>query len=541
MRQGGILTQMPGTRRFLVLSLLALAASLGARGALPYRFLVVIGDQWADPASHVLEPGGEFQALVALLKTWGLPFEILRLDQQLADRYHLLERDGGARYGTLILTADPAALRGKDFSVIAELVREHGAGLVLLGNSVTEPALAELAGLEYESEFRLPYGLSFEGESFITRGLAGREQEFGEGGEIPGSKVMAREAKTLVRRGHLPFLTVREPVGNGRVAWLGAHRGSAQLVRQIVRDLLKRTLVWAQGYALYKEYPYTMMLFVDDFGTSDRTYLPYWHYRTLNQQDIRRNIIEPLRRHNAVLMQNVLTGFVDRQARRVVSPWIVQRVDELDKETFHDYLSARRGLDEGLRLGVFEIQSHGYTHMLPDLESPPGPFWDAPLDGAATLGFDYEFRDALRNREVPAITQQFLLARSLEYIREDFGTSPLFVIAGGGQFSASSANHSRPIAAQMGFGLGNFRGPDFLSHKLVVPLHPIVGFGGWSHERRLTFKDIPWTIDGPYFLTFHDRDVSLDPGSLARRLELSPGLGRRSVRGRLPGEFAHGR
>lgn len=186
------------------------------------------------------------------------------------------------------------------------------------------------------------------------------------------------------------------------------------------------------------------------------------------------------------------------------------------------------------------------------------------------------------------------------------------MIAGGGQFSTSYANHSRRIAAQMGFGLGNFRGPDFLSHKLVVPLHPIVGFGGWSHERKLTFKDIPWTIDGPYFLTFHDRDVSLDPGSLARLLddlgsqvrymsaneytaylhagirgdpseplaflleydehycryfathpsswtlhvadrlrqpgepekrllELSPGLGRRSVRGRLPGESTHGR
>jgi hypothetical protein len=45
--------------------------------------------------------------------------------------------------------------------------------------------------------------------------------------------------------------------------------------------------VWAIGYALYAEYQKSILLFMDDFGISDRTYLPYWHYRTLNLVMIR--------------------------------------------------------------------------------------------------------------------------------------------------------------------------------------------------------------------------------------------------------------
>jgi hypothetical protein len=63
---------------------------------------LVATNQWEDPASFLIERSGEFQITAALLKSWGLPFDIMRLDQQLLDRYHLLERDGSPRYGTII-------------------------------------------------------------------------------------------------------------------------------------------------------------------------------------------------------------------------------------------------------------------------------------------------------------------------------------------------------------------------------------------------------------------------------------------------------
>src|ERR1041384_172138 len=94
--------------------LLFLALACAASAAPPYRFLLVIGNQWDDDASVLIERSGEFQILAALLKTWGLPFEILRLDQQRLDRYHLLERDGTPRHGTLIWDAGADQLKGKN-------------------------------------------------------------------------------------------------------------------------------------------------------------------------------------------------------------------------------------------------------------------------------------------------------------------------------------------------------------------------------------------------------------------------------------------
>jgi hypothetical protein len=190
-----------------------------------------------------------------------------------------------------------------------------------------------------------------------------------------------------------------------------------------------------------------------------------------------------------------------------------------------DYVSAKRGLDAGQSEGVFEIQSHGYTHMLPDLESPPGPFWDAPMDGAGTLGFDEEFGDSLRKKDVPAITQRFLMERGLEYIRQDFGAVPLFVINGGGGKSLAYPHHSARLAAEMGFGLGNFNAVWYLGKDVALAIGQVARNGGWAHNRQLAGKDIPWTIDAPYFLVFHDRDISID-GTAADRLltNLGPGI-----------------
>ncbi len=504
----------------VALLLAAVALDLPAAGRLPYRFLLVIGDQWKDPSSKLVEAGGEFPVVVGLLKTWGLPFDILRLDQQRFDRYYVLDREGRPRYGTIIWDAGPGAADRKDMGLLTSMVRDYGLGLVSLGDTVAIPEVAAAAGLEYRGQYRLSDGLTISTGHFITRGLEGRDKEFpaADGGYLPGSNVEARDSTVLARRGRLPFLTVR-----GRTVWLGADRASVQIGRQIVRDLFKRALVHAQGYAVYAEYPKSVLLFMDDFGTSDRTYLPYWHYRTLDENTIRKGLIEPLKRHGAVLMEDIVSGYVDRKNRRITSPWVQQATDEIDGRTLHDYVSAKRGLDAGLREGVFEIQCHGYTHMLPDLESAPGPFWDAPMDGAGTLGWDEEFGDQLRGKDVPAITQRFLMERGIEYIRRDFGVVPLFVINGGSGKSLSYPHHSARLAAEMGFGLGHFNAVWYLGRDMALGMTQIAHNASWAHDRAL--PDIQWTVDAPQFLIFHDRDVSVDINAAERLLTgLGPGI-----------------
>ena len=52
----------------------------------PYRVLVIIGDQWTDPMSYHIDPsrveGTDFLDVVNMLKIWGVPFDVLRLDEQ---------------------------------------------------------------------------------------------------------------------------------------------------------------------------------------------------------------------------------------------------------------------------------------------------------------------------------------------------------------------------------------------------------------------------------------------------------------------------
>src|SRR4030042_5671284 len=122
----------------LLCTFIPIQAEKGA--SLPYRFLLVISSQWEDPASYVIENTDEFQVVVCLLKNWGIPFDILRLDQQNLDRYHMLDRNGNPRYGSIIWDADPEGLEGKDPGLLASLVRDNGVGLVVLGNTVSPKA-----------------------------------------------------------------------------------------------------------------------------------------------------------------------------------------------------------------------------------------------------------------------------------------------------------------------------------------------------------------------------------------------------------------
>jgi hypothetical protein len=506
-------------RRRLFIALLCVVSgwASSASGALPYRFLLVIGDQWKDPASRLIEAGGEFPVVATLLKTWGLPFDILRLDQQRFDRYYLMDRQGRPRYGTIILDADPNVGESEDWKLLSTFGVDQGVGLVILGWTPLRPPFEASADQAHAGAHRPADSLAFSADHFITRGLAGRETALA-AATVSGSRAAIFGQSDVLSCGSVPLLTVGEFLGGGRIVWLDIHRASARIGTLVLRDLFKRSLVWAQGYALYAEYPKSILLFMDDFGTSDRSYLPYWHYRTLNENDIRTGIIEPLQRHRAVLMMDVITGYVDRKARRIVSPWQQQVIDEIDGKTFHDYVSAKRGLDAGQRAGVLEIQCHGYTHMLPDLESPPGPFWTVPMDANVPHGFDEEFGDRLRKKDVPAITQRFLMERGLEYLRADFGANPLFVINGGSGKSLSDPHHSARLAAEMGFGLGHFNAVWYLGSDLALAMEQVVHSGSWAHDRPLPPRDIAWTIDAPQFLIFHDRDVSLDSTAVERLL-----------------------
>ena len=144
---------------------------------------------------------------------------------------------------------------------------------------------------------------------------------------------------------------------------------------------------------------------------------------------------------------------------------------------------------KAVKAGVLEIESHGWTHMQPDLESPPGPWWTADLEGEASSdGWYTEFADDRRGIESPAIVQLFHMRRSLEYLQEDFGQRALELRPGGSGWSKSQFNNTGRLAAQAGFGLFHAE-PDFyyyLDRDLVLDMTGIAPQVGTTSYDRLT-------------------------------------------------------
>ena len=134
----------------------------------PFRVLVVIGDQWQDPASYMVdipkttgaysgydaapEITGEadFHHLCILLKSWGIPFDVVRLDQQFLDRYMFMDMQDKPRYGTVIWAVNKTdKLLHPDYSIVSEMVKEHGMGIIALSDRIYQPEIQSLLGLTY--------------------------------------------------------------------------------------------------------------------------------------------------------------------------------------------------------------------------------------------------------------------------------------------------------------------------------------------------------------------------------------------------------
>lgn len=49
-------------------------------------------------------------------------------------------------------------------------------------------------------------------------------------------------------------------------------------------------------------------------------------------------------------------------------------------------------------------------------------------------------------------------------------------------------------------------------------MKPIVSRQGWEHRKTLRGSDVPWSIDAPSVIVFHDRDISLDITAAERLL-----------------------
>jgi len=510
------------------MALLLLGASVasgqqaGSQWALkPYRVLLVV-DRWEDPASQLITSEQDsFQPVAALLKAWSVPFEILRLDQQTLGTAQLFERTGRVRYGVALWLADSSSYAGKNVAALEEAAK-GGTSVLVLDSRCLDPALERIMGLRFKEPYSSTNPLEIGAPHFITEGLVQKSSS----GEFDSRLSMeSRDLQVLISQQRHPVLAVRQIDQDTSAIWIGVPHLKDVAGSSFWRQLLFRSLIWSLGYLVTPDadYSHRFVLALDDWGTADKGFLSYWRYPTLSEAVIREHLIAPLAKRRAVMAANVITGYVDHNTKRILVPWAQKFTDRYG--VLQDYGSTRRGLLAGVAAGVLEIESHGWTHMQPDLDSPPGPWWNADLDGeASAIGWYEEFLDRRRVGEAPALMQLFHLKRALDYLGEDFGERALSIRAGGGAWSRSHVNHTGRIAAQAGFGLFE-AGTEFnfyLDRDMVLDMAGAIAGASHGHEQALNVQNWPAHPDGPIMLTAHDRDIALQSDFLDRLFEQLP-------------------
>jgi len=329
----------------------------------------------------------------------------------------------------------------------------------------------------------------------------------------------------LVQAGH-PVLSVNQLEPRISALWLGAPNVSVFCDSLFWRNLLFRSLIWSLGYVVVPnvDYAHRIIFELDDWGTADKAFLSYWRYLEPSEQTIREGLVQPLQRHHAVASVEVNTGYVDRQSKRVVSPWVQKFTDLYGLH--QDYTSTHNALKDAAESGVLDIESHGWTHMEPDLDSPPGPWWTADLAGGGSIvGWYGEFEDQRRGEEIPAVTQVYHMERSLAELRQDFNQEALELKPGNNSWSKSQFNNTAALAARVGFGL--FHGDTatyYLDRELVLDMADVIPDFNTAYDLldRLSPQRWPGHPDGPVILGFHDRDISLDHHFMERLFAALP-------------------
>jgi hypothetical protein len=496
-----------------------LAPENSVLGSRPYRVLIIIGDQWTDPQSYAIDgrrvKGEDFLDVVNMLKVWGVPFDILRLDQQRLQINRFLDGEAKPNYSCIIWMADPEKLSGAsaDYKTLKKAVNEYGISLLAMFDYIANEQIASQVGVNYQGVEDVKTGRDgdkflFTGDHFISRNAKGislpdsmqlgKETEDGKESETTSIGMIkcsvAEGSIVLASVGDMPQAVVKEINGDTKAIWIGGGRDWFRKY-PVMRQVFRKALVYSIGYGLFNDNFENGFIFImDDIGCADHSWFLRWHYPTPAKDTLIKYLIEPLEKRGLMMVQCITSGFIDLEKKMIVPPWTVKPFTDIYGNR-QDYRSSYEGLKEGLKREVFEIQhDRAWSHMNWDLDSPPGPFWDSPLDSQKNNGDWYnEVSDVVRgNVPVPLNDLLFIYKTGIDAVKKAFGVTPIdaeiYPSSDLSEGTHTGDNNGR-VAAMAGLGVGrdSYVGMDHtIEFKMMLP-------------EQFTCHDLDLTIktDGP--------------------------------------------
>jgi len=494
----------------------------------PFRVLVIIGDQWTDPMSYNIDPfrvkGEDFIDVVTMLKIWGVPFDILRLDEQRLQINRFLDYAARPAYGCVIWMADPDKLKGMsaNYETLERAVNEYGISMIALFDYIKTDKVANLAGVSYSNVKNVKLGsgsdkFQMSGSHFISADAMGIQLP--DSKQLAGSSIpeangitasvindsenvpdiglvncsVSGNATVLGKIGNIPQFVVRDIDFDTKTVWIG---GGKDWFRKypVMRKLFRKALVYSIGYGVFNDnFENGFICIMDDVGCSEHAWSLTWHYPTPAKDTLLKYLIEPLEKYGKMMVQNITPGFANPEKKLIESSWNVPPFRDVFGN-WQDYGSTKEGLDEGLRRGVFEIQPHrAWSHMNWDLDSPPGPWWGSPVDGEMKITNWYnEVVDVRRGHApVPSNDLLFIYKKGIEAIQKSFGVTPLAAeVRPGAELKEDThgGDDNGRIAAIAGLGV---------SRECYVGIDRTIEFKMMMPE-QFTFHDLDLTAQTNY-------------------------------------------
>jgi len=284
-------------------------------------------------------------------------------------------------------------------------------------------------------------------------------------------------AVVLGKIGNTPQIAVRDIDDDTKTVWIG---GGKDWFRKyaVMRNIFRKALIYSIGYGVFNDNFENGFIFImDDVGCSEHAWSLTWHYPTPASDTLVKYLIEPLEKYGKMMVMNLTPGFANPEKRLIESSWDVPPFRDIFGN-WQDYGSTKKGLEDGLRRGVFELQPHrAWSHMNWDLESPPGPWWGSPVDGELKITDWYNEVVDVRRGHVPVPSNDllFIYKKGIEAIKESFGVTPLAAeVRPGAELMEGThgGDDNGRIAAIAGLGVSRecYVGIDYtIEFKMMMP------------------------------------------------------------------------
>lgn len=482
----------------------------------------------------------EAEDYVELLSACNIPFDIKYVDEL---KFEDIVSGEGLNYASLILALPVKCLTREGIGIIKKASEEYGISLIASCDRI-DTKIMHLFGIcgIGRKRFKFPCSILVRKDKFADPNIK-REIKFGCGFKLQLSRGGLRRQPLNYFKKHLKILVeqvwfyqdvqvlpeteiLANIKGNTSPAILKYKCGAAtnyyislqsdtyldgfNSMHRIVRELIKKN----SGFGMVNiKLENTMVLRMDDPGSCERVYLKGYDSLLLDEEGwscVRNRLKEhnarlsvmyvPLwaddgNRDNGRLFINKVEITERPKGKVYHSKDVVFEKANKDEEILrYDYAGEYPCLKEGARSGLIEIESHGLTHVNPDLG-----LWSKAGDRYENCDWYREFRHVPEKKDCTRQELERIAEESARAIEQLFGVSPCAI-------SPSGHVQSRDAEMILGRAKYNVFSSDYNTMNIsgkIVRNDMIQSVFLSEREPDASFTDSGYPVVG----VFHDYDI----------------------------------